>query len=519
MAEFRNLREVLEWPKRFIQDIAGHVAGDAMLHVLWAVAERGILLCTDFSGIGGPEIALRRILGALWDWNGREQQQLLAWSGSDICPINRQVLMNEEAAGGCQHVFGDLLSRCSERTVNEMTAHLTHAKAIFKGRVAAGMSWLNASSAAGSEIWPAMAATLEEEGFGDDDMAWCHKCRKLCRVHGPFSGSGGKIRVKVAGSVCKPWSAMGSRTGWASEYTLPFAVWIYQCAAVQPDLLVHECTENFEHMVLKEIMGKDYDMTSFVFCPTHIGIPSRRKRRYTILLHRRMVMQSMCSFDRLFFRPCNLPGTIYCSAPQDVIEACTEKLAAKQKLPCKRPCGASWTMREVLAPSQSRVLRQYEEHVRNLGIACVFFNLSQTPEWSKPTGTYCPALLTRTGILWNTVKKRLVQPEECFAIMGLPFFPGDSNEPHRFPIQILSSRGILTATQIRFMWGNGMHQAAIGATLLFAFVSMGVAQQESLVQYSQPCDDVWADVEDVLEQERQTPLLHNSALHDEMWAE
>lgn len=101
---------------------------------------------------------------------------------------------------------------------------------------------------------------------------------------------------------------------WLDEATLPCLTWLYSSAYYQPDSILHECVARFEEKTMRNIVsneGEDIDggrrrrastaprptwcnrvrpqctegyaVTSIIFSPSQLGIPSDRYRKYTFL--------------------------------------------------------------------------------------------------------------------------------------------------------------------------------------------------------------------------------------------
>ena len=140
----------------------------------------------------------------------------------------------------------------------------------------------------GDEMMRRLDTVMKHEHFDLGQKAWCYKCKQQCFVH--CTGhvvSEECTTVSIAGTTCTSWSAMGKKGKWLATSALPFIVWAYETLAVQPDIIIHECTPRFDFGVMVGIFGLLYIVQSFTFTPVELGWPANRPRRWTICFHRR----------------------------------------------------------------------------------------------------------------------------------------------------------------------------------------------------------------------------------------
>ena len=77
--------EVFKWPRQLLHQVLGNSVGGVALHTLSNRAISGVLVNTQYSGMGCPEMALQMIQGALEDVVGLSMPVEI-WSASDILP-------------------------------------------------------------------------------------------------------------------------------------------------------------------------------------------------------------------------------------------------------------------------------------------------------------------------------------------------------------------------------------------------------------------------------------------------
>ena len=144
---------------------------------------------------------------------------------------------------------------------------------------------------------------------------YCHRCESQCRIHGPASLEACTTTLAIAGTLCTPWSSIGSRKKWMHHTCISFAVWVHLMLVRLPDIVIHECTPGFDVSVLVAFFGAYYCIQSVVFCPLQLGVPARRKRRFTVMISRRKFRASPQflpdGFANLFFRRRLLHGQVF----------------------------------------------------------------------------------------------------------------------------------------------------------------------------------------------------------------
>ena len=84
---------------------------------------------------------------------------------------------------------------------------------------------------------------------------YCHRCESQCRIHGPASLDACTTTLAIAGTMCTPWSSIGSRKKWMHHTCISFAVWVHLMLVRLPDIVIHECTPRFDVSVLVAFFG------------------------------------------------------------------------------------------------------------------------------------------------------------------------------------------------------------------------------------------------------------------------
>lgn len=468
-----SLADVMRWPEGMLDAILSKADGSTSIDMLrYIFTTRGLLVNTDYSGMGGVEIALGMLLVVIQPLLP-SAANVLFWRAADLAEECRRILL-APAKGAPEHVFGDLMSRVPKDVRRSLRrAHATAAEE-FRRLIDTGIEARTASEQAGKQMVERLLAIVQSHTFDMDARSWCYKHHQLCRVHGPEGDASQRLRLAAAGSPCTSWSRMGRRAGWAAKSALAFAVWCGETLAAMPDIILHECTLDFDWSVLDTFFGSAYIVCSFAFSPTDLGIPSSRPRRYTLLVAKeRFSLRSTfdgSGFGRDMFRRCMATAHIYACAPTVYIERYLHYLAEKRHLPATSESGEQWPMRMLLRESLHQRLLAYERAADRLrGRRVYIVNLMQEWGFVRRFSELAPTLMTRTSLLWDMSADRLFIPEELLVMIGIPIFAAERLQEDRVGIEVLALAGDLQPDAIRFVTGNGMHMGAVGSVLLWTF--------------------------------------------------
>lgn len=109
------------------------------------------------------------------------------------------------------------------------------------------------------------------------------------------------LTLNTAGSVCKNHSSMGYREGLAGKYVIPFLVWIFQRMQEQEDIIVHECTQHHQSQkLLERYLGSSHTIFCWLSSPDFHGFPMTRRRRLSICVAKKLLVDWAPSFALLF---------------------------------------------------------------------------------------------------------------------------------------------------------------------------------------------------------------------------
>ena len=117
------------------------------------------------------------------------------------------------------------------------------------------------------------------------DRAFCVVHRRWCRAT--------RADIHVAGTPCIAWSSFGSRLGTSGATALCFFVWIALRIMLQEDAVLHENVVQFNQALFESMLGRFCVVFSVVMDSIQHGQVAARPRRYTWLLHRRILQSGI----------------------------------------------------------------------------------------------------------------------------------------------------------------------------------------------------------------------------------
>ena len=179
-----------------------------------------------------------------------------------------------------------------------------------------------------------------------DDKGWCYRHNKFCRYMPPESLVQDGLLADTTGSSCVAWSSAGACDGWLHGTAVPFLIWARIMEASEAHAFVHECVAAFDWSGLRLCLGNVFLIESLVFSPVDQGIPTNRKRRYTVGHHRDKVRKvlpfDIKHFGQVTFRQLQLTGDIFFRADPDTVGAHVRCLALAMGLPETQANGEPW---------------------------------------------------------------------------------------------------------------------------------------------------------------------------------
>ena len=196
--------------------------------------------------------------------------------------------------------------------------------------------------------------------------------------------------------------------------------------------------------------GRMWRIETFRICPTMLGVPARRPRRYTVVWNAAIInfSGSFQEFAELFIRETQLLGEIFFRAGPDVTVQ-----ASKTALQC-----------------HSMYTDAYKDNVLRTASACKFniCDLNQRPPYGR-LDQWMPTLTTQHKP-YNVTKKRLLTADESLEVQLLP---------HDHVARRRLREGSLSEAAARHLAGNTMSCACVGTMLLYVMASVRFVDEGS----------------------------------------
>ena len=367
-------------------------------------------------------------------------------SACDTGSPQQKVLL---ASGLASHVFDDLLGRLKpqwRQTLTDMLPKddLSRDDAMNKYR----------------EIYEFM---LKNESDLFQETAWCTKCQGHCPVAGDAQG---RLRVLIAGTECKAWSASGrqQRTGHPSMLT--FLVFVFDIRRQQYDIGIHEITEMHPEEVLPFFL-EGYRCVVVRLAPWHLGWPVNRPRKYTIITKESLMFEgNEEDFLVTFAQRPQLPVSDLWASPEADVQSLFEDVATtKAMMPLP---GAPRDFRTLLTPFQKHGV---DAAIASFPVECqnqLVVDISKTPSRTAPS-LFVPTLLC-SSLPWSQELRRWALPEESLTFQGIPCLPSTSEDYECSWVKDLESD--LSCSAKQELAGNAMFLPAVGTVLLYALCSI-----------------------------------------------
>lgn len=461
---------------------------------------------------------------------------IVMYAATDIERLPQKVLQNHPVSSAPLHVFGDVLDRLPHKVRDrclqiqdgllQQFADAQALHAMDSGAASAASGDCDESSDENDDAVPAatlaelatlklklgsllvkkLIAELRKVRF--NEKAWCVEHKQYCWIH-PRSCSAWErfLWVEVAGPCCPPWSSMNQRQDrWLSASTLPALVWLFSTKWSQPDYIIHENSPGWDEQTCVDVFGEkslarspvssfascagSYASFSQLLCPTMLGLPCRRVRKYNLWIFKETAQIDLppCytfndAFQEICYRNMQMTIASYLVAPPHVVLAETRDALRRQGIHfeeeelvtnCMGVTSADWHR-----------IEQYMEEAGNKGLfvgSCAADNMDGKHTWSCSAAlvnasqnvSFCSSIdteqaptLLRRSIIFDLVQQRLLAVPEHWMIQGYPHpqLLGKCKLSNMFPFSLMK----LTPPQVRHLTGNGMHIACVGSVIAVAF--------------------------------------------------
>ncbi len=297
--------------------------------------------------------------------------------------------------------------------------------------------------------------------------AFCFQHGRQCPVNHSHQRFLGKMKLLVAGITCIDWSVFGSQNGWLGVSCPVYVQFAVEALSGDYDIIIVECTSALDRSGFY-MFEQMFEVHFISTCPSHVGLPIRRPRLYTVMLKKNAVVThnivSTLGFEKLFaivfHRRTVLSGDDLFRAPDNIVNEYLSGIAMRKGYPARRNSGRPWQSFSLLTHSERARVKMVEALNKKRGRLVV--NVRQKFPFCNPS-TCLPALLRQTN-LWSVRHKRLAVPLEHIEFKGYAVFSEpDSEEGQAAFAQYLLGQ---PSCAVRRAAGNAMHACSVGYIMM-----------------------------------------------------
>lgn len=478
-----------EWPQRVLQDLARQ----DLLERFASRMQQGVVLSTDYSGVGAAEEAVRCLRVALNRLFPDEAPSMVVYQRcGDKEPSCRSVLRSHVLTGpSCVH--GDIGERCDREIWEAMSMDIAR---------------IQNSEVLRTDIDPGFfAKSCLQRAMGQDLTAvdaWCYRHERFCGVNPrplveSTAAASGKepFCLHVAGFNCYDWSVMGARKGWFGKSLLPFTQWLAERLQFNcDDVILAENTPLFDMETLAQMTEHKWWLYVLHVSPKLLGEPVERKRVYIILLRKDRVRfvdgvltehvdcpagSPQKVFDLTFERNVRMSAGDKFRASVEHVNHFIARQAADRKLPPTTRSGKTWSCYQaVTAAVRSKICEHKAAMERMSGkdledhtpeeLKEWTADLTQHPDYMGPSQGCVPALLQRSN-LWLFEKRRVALGLEHLEVQGWNLY-GDADSASKVHRHLLAHLRLVKEHRLKSFAGNSMHMHVVGAVIAFLLGSL-----------------------------------------------
>lgn len=464
---------------------------------LLANMKEGVVLTSSYSGLGTDIIAAKIIERMVTRLGLATLTECIVsyavCDNSELCQDILLRLQHTQHPGfqtvpSTGHVFGDITQLADVRDVDYLKSCLVYSRSrvdrIHPESSPERTEFIRLESV---KFMHRARQVTAKWRFSRSDKAWCVRHKKYCK-RWPKEG---QLHVEIAGTTCVGLSRMGNCWMWLDDATIPCLVWAAAIRSIQPTLVVHECVPQFKVEVLAELLGPAFSISSVVFSPVDLGIPTERIRRYSIadcskasIVHRAYDVEQ---FSRFAFRRLMVDGNIY------FITENTDKVLQQEAERRSMDATTVKHWRDILTASQRQRLDDHE--VVKVGCIttsdrlCWMVQLAQNADWCPGRTSVVPTLLRKSLVWrivwcseprsgkthWHTELDRPLLPLEHMAAEGIPvlsLMKAVAEEGEINPIDQCLQGQQWSDADLRSLAGNMFHVGAVGSVLLFRLMTI-----------------------------------------------
>ncbi|CAE7825398.1 SHE10 [Symbiodinium sp. CCMP2456] len=501
--------ESMSWPLEDLFSLEKQGAKYFGSNLAAAACERileGVLLTTDYSGIGCPEEALHHVVTACKAFAAGlgktvpEDAIFRCLRAGDVTMHCRQVLLKHAGTFRPMCVHGDIMERCPKKLLNRLAGYHKRAVSTAQTKVVAGK---NKEGAIRQEVGRSTVRKISnfmldvEKTSKASVLGMCAAHNRMCPVIPDIPVDFAGIRVHVAGVNCYDWSSMGSSKKWLGESMPIFMEWARERLLSLEDMIIVECVDAFDSDMLGELFHVSYNLEVLRISPTLFGEPVERQRKYMILLKK----------DKLAWTR-HLSGQEKFRAPEHEVQEYKLGLAAQKHMPLCNEKGRQWSFFQVATKAIQKNISEHEKALAaRIGSKADrshwIVNVRQSPGFTPAKQFIVPALL-RSSRLWLFGLKRWPLPLELLEVQGWNIWgrnPGVTEAignsqsssgsqpetcPQEFRCEFVEALRSLPDKHLYSVAGNSMHLRVVGvqnliqSLLLLSCIADSPASQQEV---------------------------------------
>eukprot|EP00959_Pyramimonas_sp_CCMP1952_P306126 6406554-Pyramimonas_sp.AAC.1 len=346
LTEVDSVSHVYRWVEHNFA-ILNHWLGAGSLDRVRDSVRCGLSMSTAYSGTGGAENAMHAICKACDFFFGGSSRVQHAWACEWLDESRYELAMLPDRPDHIYSDITDFLAIGYQQDLRERVPLMSY-------------------EAAESIFMKGHSKLITGRAFCVLSRSWCEA--RACDIH-------------VAGTPCVAWSSMGQRARATGPTLLGFLVWAFHRLKLMETVILHENTPEFDHELLDRLLGEHYISFSCVVNASSLGQLAERTRRYTWMVHRRVLNASHAppwpvpwgdSFVQQFHRTlgnCDWK-VLFELAPQSEVKAEWDWAIATRR-PRSSAC-----FHDLLTEDEQMVLRAYNQ----LGYSMGAVSLTQNPD-------------------------------------------------------------------------------------------------------------------------------------------
>ena len=497
----RNLEDVLDGPRAAAIHAVQHARNDLnYLDRIRSFVECNMVVTSSLSGTGAFErqcLAARQDVAAALNDCGIPVKlgKFVVYSATESDSA-AQTLLRSGGPVAPLHLFADVNDRLRDKDRKMLDEICADEIAVLKQSVMDQKRKLmskeelkEAKASCSGRLLEVLTDALKQLDFHQSRE--CLICGKECYVNPRDAGYSAEEWVwwEGAGTVCKPFSSMSlDSADWCDPSTLCTLAWAITTRAMRPDRIIHECVTRFKEEVFAKIFKEEvphkvkhgafqsYDMKVSVFCPSDLGMPVRRPRKYCAfeLLPIRFPPLGI-RFRDLFFRQLVCSGKVFMIATKDELEFEQDNRGKKASGSEEANIGNGLMDRLDGFMAQAKRQKLCDSSGGNWKIDAGFVNPLQNIEFTSGVSTCVPTLLCKSRI-FDLVACRELLVSEMWRAQGVAF-PGrnlpTAVTPETNVVAVLSSvnnksKNAISVTDQRRLVGNAMHAGQVTSWILYS---------------------------------------------------